>query len=477
MRDSGAFLEARLMHLSQAQDDYYVLPWPRIHIHLTAPNHSIEQDVFEIDVASDFTLADLKGYIQAETTFEPSKQRLYFDGRPLTGDQTTIQSANIKDGDMLAVMVMPDQEQGRTARSQASTSQTASDAAAANIERQRNTWLNNPAQLAQVQSQTPEIAEAIHDPAEFRRRFEARLEAERRNMEERERQLQQLNDDPMDIENQKKIEEIIRQHNVTANLEYAHEHNPESFAPVTMLYINASINGHDIKVLVDSGAQMTVMSPATAEACNIMRLIDTRYAGIARGVGTAKILGRVHSADLHIGSHFLPCSFNVMEGKAVDLLLGLDMLKKYQVCIDLKKNRLVLPDEEIEFLPESEIPKAMEEERAAEPTIPGPNGTEIGTETGVIRPSGSTAQPSKSGTNSRDPGQTAVPLPADLRQTPAAPSPSSSQQQQAGAPEQQSFPDESIAALIGMGFSRDKALEALRVTDGNVDLAASFLFD
>ena len=81
--------------------------------------------------------------------------------------------------------------------------------------------------------------------------------------------------------------EIIEQHEnqkvIDESLARAMEENPEMFGTVIMLYINCTINGQPIKGFVDSGAQMTIMSSACARKCDLMRLVDSRFSGMAQG--------------------------------------------------------------------------------------------------------------------------------------------------------------------------------------------------
>jgi len=250
-----------------------------------------------------------------------------------------------------------------------------------------------------------------------------------------------------------RIAEMIREERVQENLQNAIEHNPEVFGRVHMLYIDVEVNGHKIKAFVDSGAQATIMSPSCAEACGIMRLVDKRFAGVARGVGTANILGRVHSAQIKIGSLFLACSFTVMEGKDVDLLLGLDMLKRHQACIDLRKDKLVIQGVEVPFLGEADIPKSFEEARIEEPTVKGPGGTTIGARSGAVSGPSANQPPPTTSTSESSRGQPAV----HTQQSP-------------------SFPAESIDQLVALGFSREEAINALQACGGNVEFAAGLLF-
>jgi DNA damage-inducible protein 1 len=47
-----------------------------------------------------------------------------------------------------------------------------------------------------------------------------------------------------------------------------------------------------------------------------MRLVDKRYAGKAVGVGSCKILGRIHAAEMEIEGKFITCAFTVIENNS-----------------------------------------------------------------------------------------------------------------------------------------------------------------
>ncbi len=66
-----------------------------------------------------------------------------------------------------------------------------------------------------------------------------------------------------------------------------------------------------------------------------MRLVDTRFSGIAKGVGTQKILGRIHMVQVQIGNDYFVSSFSILEEQKMDMLLGLDMLRRHQVSISI----------------------------------------------------------------------------------------------------------------------------------------------
>ncbi|RDB19948.1 DNA damage-inducible protein 1 [Hypsizygus marmoreus] len=402
---------------------------------------------FVVEIDPNMELENVMALLEAESGIPIAEQSISYHGQELSAPKSTMRELGV-DGDTAMLLL------------RRKVANIAGRPVEQDSEMMRLQLLGDPALMRQLQETQPELAAAAQsNPQQFAELLRHTRERQYSAELARQHEIERLNADPFDIEAQQKIEEAIRQQAVLENMEHALEYSPESFGRVTMLYIPVEVNSKPVTAFVDSGAQQTIMSPECAEACGIMRLVDQRFAGIARGVGTAKILGRVHSAQLKLSDLYLPCSFTIMEGRDVDLLLGLDMLKAHQACIDLEKNVLRIQGREVRFLSEHELPdKARNPAELAEQELASSSGPSS-------RPSGpgSAAQSPFPGSGNTLGSQPAA-SPAGAR--PTAPTPATANR----------HPEEKIRILMDLGASREIAISTLDAAGGNIDVAASLLF-
>jgi DNA damage-inducible protein 1 len=143
----------------------------------------------------------------------------------------------------------------------------------------------------------------------------------------------------------------------------------------------------------------------------------------------------------------------------VDLLLGLDMLKAHQACIDLEKSVLRIQGREVRFLSEHELP---EQARLMDSGVEDPSASTSGSSSSVPQPSQSSVG-----------GDTRPPFPGGGNTLGSAPTPRAATRP---AATQTRHPESAIELLMGLGVSREIAISTLDAAGGNVDVAASLLF-
>ena len=416
-----------------------------------------DDKIVTVEVDAETQVTNLKAIIEAETDVPTATQVLVFNGRELT-DASTLASSGVKDGDLLMVLTRP--PPGAANPTALNPDGSAVDPAAF------QTHLKNDAHLMQqLRGGNPPLHAAVlnADPAPMqallRDAHRARAQAEAK----RDAEIAALNADPFDLEAQRKIEEAIRLQNVDANYETAMETTPEAFGSVIMLYVDMKVNEFPIKAFVDSGAQMTIMSLGCAQRLGLERLIDRRFQGTAKGVGTQKIIGKVHQAPITIADVSMPCAITVLEKEQdMDFIFGLDMLKRHQCCVDLEKNELRVGSigKAVPFLGEHALPasaKALtgEDEARGGDDEAGAAGAAAGSgpaETKAAELSGSAAT-------------VAGGVPAGSMDASPAP-----------APAPVASTESKIAKLVELGFDRAKCAEALEASGGNEEYAASLLF-
>ena len=233
-----------------------------------------------------------------------------------------------------------------------------------------NRCMIDPGELSILFNTDIELAEAISSESlsKVEEVLFNRLKKYRDHMEKERKEYESLlRGDSNDPQAQMKIEAYIHKQKIQENKKMAIEYFPESFfSHHHMLYIPLEINSFKVIALVDTGAQMTVMSIDIAHKCGLYNLIDKDYAGQAVGVGTSKIIGVIHCAQLKVFNKYIMAKIHVLENVSVGFIFGLDNMRSHRCTIELSSNSLIFKDAgfSVQFLSDGDAKKLKEEHEA-----------------------------------------------------------------------------------------------------------------
>lgn len=110
-----------------------------------------------------------------------------------------------------------------------------------------------------------------------------------------------------------------------------------------MAIVPCTIGNICIEMLVDTGAQTSVLSMPIVRQLGLANRLDRRNMGVAAGVGQARISGKINNVicAFGVGHVEFPMDFIVLDIKDSLVILGLDQMRKYKCLVDMEREKLI----------------------------------------------------------------------------------------------------------------------------------------
>jgi len=194
-------------------------------------------------------------------------------------------------------------------------------------------------------------------------------------------------------------------------------------------------------------------------------------------VGEQKILGRVHCVPIEIDGAHLTSSFSILEEQSMEMLLGLDMLRRHQMIIDLHKCVLKIgtSDTQTPFLQDADLPEHIKLTNAsAEAALKESADAAKAQEDKVLAETlAASAQSGESSASAQAGESSDADKPKSEAEAASQPAETPMETEEASGEE---FPPDVVSELVAVGFSKEEAIEALRLHSGDKSDALSYLY-
>jgi len=140
-----------------------------------------------------------------------------------------------------------------------------------------------------------------------------------------------------------------------------------------MMHVACEIAGQMVELMVDTGAQMSIMTLPMVQRLGITSFIDQSEMGIASGVGVALIVGRLRGVPVRLGQVQIAMDFGVLHIKDSFAMLGMDQLQRFKCVLDMEARTVrfggALGGYEVPFLPAHPRPPLHFVDRGAPCTV------------------------------------------------------------------------------------------------------------